>query len=280
MVRIGLIATALAFMALFLVLPLLTVFTEALSAGFGAYVSAIADPNVLAAIWLTLLIAAIAVPANLVFGLCASWCIARFQFPGRNLLITLIDLPFSISPVVAGLLEVLLFGLNGLLGPFLAAHNVQIIFAVPGMVLATMFVTFPFVAREVIPLAQEQGNDEEEAAVTLGAGFFQIFWRVSLPKIRWGLFYGVLLCNARAMGEFGAVSVVSGKVFGSTDTLPLAVESLYESYEVQAAFAAASLLAFLALVTLALKAALEWWQRDEIHAARSRFKPTPQKAAQ
>ena len=280
MVRIGLIATALAFMALFLVLPLLTVFTEALSAGFGAYVSAIADPNVLAAIWLTLLIAAIAVPANLIFGLCASWCIARFQFPGRNLLITLIDLPFSISPVVAGLLEVLLFGLNGLLGPFLAAHNVQIIFAVPGMVLATMFVTFPFVAREVIPLAQEQGNDEEEAAVTLGAGFFQIFWRVSLPKIRWGLFYGVLLCNARAMGEFGAVSVVSGKVFGSTDTLPLAVESLYESYEVQAAFAAASLLAFLALVTLALKAALEWWQRDEIHTARSRFKPTPQKAAQ
>ena len=274
------IATALAFMALFLVLPLLTVFTEALSAGFGAYVSAIADPNVLAAIWLTLLIAAIAVPANLVFGLCASWCIARFQFPGRNLLITLIDLPFSISPVVAGLLEVLLFGLNGLLGPFLAAHNVQIIFAVPGMVLATMFVTFPFVAREVIPLAQEQGNDEEEAAVTLGAGFFQIFWRVSLPKIRWGLFYGLLLCNARAMGEFGAVSVVSGKVFGSTDTLPLAVESLYESYEVQAAFAAASLLAFLALVTLALKAALEWWQRDETHAARSRFKPTPQKAAQ
>jgi sulfate/thiosulfate transport system permease protein len=280
MVRIGLIATALAFITLFLVLPLLTVFTEALSAGFGAYVSAIADPNVLSAIWLTLLIAAIAVPANLIFGLFASWCIARFQFPGRNLLITLIDLPFSISPVVAGLLEVLLFGLNGLLGPFLAAHNMQIIFAVPGMVLATMFVTFPFVAREVIPLAQEQGNDEEEAAVTLGAGFFQIFWRVSLPKIRWGLFYGVLLCNARAMGEFGAVSVVSGKVFGATDTLPLAVESLYESYEIQAAFAAASLLAFLALVTLALKAALEWWHRAEIRAAGTRFTSTLQKAAQ
>jgi sulfate/thiosulfate transport system permease protein len=280
MVRIGLIATALVFMALFLGLPLLIVFTEALSAGVGAYVSAIAHPNVLAAIWLTLLIAAIAVPANLVFGLCASWCIARFRFPGRNLLITLIDLPFSISPVIAGLLEVLLFGLNGLLGPFLAARNVQIIFAAPGMVLATIFVTFPFVAREVIPLAQEQGNDEEEAAVTLGAGFFQIFWRVSLPKIRWGLFYGVLLCNARAMGEFGAVSVVSGKVFGLTDTLPLAVQSLYESYEIQAAFAAASLLAFLALVTLALKAALEWWQRDEIYAASTRLSSTSRKAAQ
>jgi sulfate transport system permease protein len=280
MVRIGLIATALVFMALFLGLPLLIVFTEALSAGVGAYVSAIAHPNVLAAIWLTLLIAAIAVPANLVFGLCASWCIARFRFPGRNLLITLIDLPFSISPVIAGLLEVLLFGLNGLLGSFLAAHNVQIIFAAPGMVLATIFVTFPFVAREVIPLAQEQGNDEEEAAVTLGAGFFQIFWRVSLPKIRWGLFYGVLLCNARAMGEFGAVSVVSGKVLGLTDTLPLAVQSLYESYEVQAAFAAASLLAFLALVTLALKAALEWWQRDEIYAATTRLSSPSRKAAQ
>ena len=279
MVRIGLISVALTFMALFLVLPLLTVFTEALSAGFGAYIAAITDPNVLAAIWLTLLIAAIAVPANLVFGICASWCIARFRFPGRSLLVTLIDLPFSISPVIAGLLEVLLFGLNGLLGPFLAAHNVQIIFAIPGMVLATIFVTFPFVAREVIPLAQEQGNDEEEAAVTLGANGMQIFWRVSLPKIRWGLFYGVLLCNARAMGEFGAVSVVSGKIFGSTDTLPLAVESLYESYEIQAAFAAASLLALLALATLILKAALEWWQRDEIHAASTRQRPTPQKAA-
>ncbi|HTJ89484.1 MAG TPA: sulfate ABC transporter permease subunit CysW [Acidocella sp.] len=279
MVRNGLIATALVFMALFLVLPLLIVFTEALSAGVDAYVSAIANPNVLAAIWLTLLIAAIAVPANLVFGLCASWCIARFRFPGRNLLITLIDLPFSISPVIAGMLQVLLFGLNGLFGPFLAAHNVQIIFAAPGMVLATIFVTFPFVAREVIPLAQEQGNDEEEAAVTLGAGFFQIFWRVSLPKIRWGLFYGVLLCNARAMGEFGAVSVVSGKVFGSTDTLPLAVQSLYESYEIQAAFAAASLLAFLALVTLTLKAALEWWQRDEIYAASTRLSSSSRKAA-
>ncbi|HVE21290.1 MAG TPA: sulfate ABC transporter permease subunit CysW [Acidocella sp.] len=279
MVRILLITTALLVMVLFLVLPLLTVFIQALSAGFGAYVAAIVDPNVTAAIGLTLLIAAIAVPANLVFGIVASWCIARFRFPGRSVLLTLIDLPFSISPVVAGLLEVLLFGLNGLLGPFLAAHGVQIIFALPGMVLATIFVTFPFVAREVIPLAQEQGNDEEEAAVTLGASGLQIFWRVSLPKIRWGLFYGVLLCNARAMGEFGAVSVVSGKVFGSTDTLPLAVESLYESYEIQAAFAAASLLALLALATLVLKAALEWWHRDEIAASRPRTSARPQKAA-
>jgi sulfate/thiosulfate transport system permease protein len=263
-----LIAIALLFMTLFLVLPLLVVFSEALSAGIGTYFSSIADPNVASAIWLTIIIAAVAVPANLVFGICASWCIARFNFPGRNLLITLIDLPFSISPVIAGLLEVLLFGLNGLFGSWLNDHNIQIIFALPGMILATTFVTFPFVAREVIPLAQEQGNDEEEAAVTLGANGFQIFFRVSLPKLRWGLFYGVLLCNARAMGEFGAVTVVSGKVFGSTDTLSLAVESLYESYEIQAAFAAASLLAMLALVTLVLKAALEWWHRDEIHAVR------------
>jgi sulfate transport system permease protein len=267
-VRNLLIGTALAFMALFLLLPLVIVFAQALSAGFGAYLTAITDPNVGDAIWLTLIIAVIVVPANLVFGVCASWCIARFKFAGRDLLITLIDLPFSISPVIAGLLEVLLFGLNGLFGAWLSAHNIQIIFALPGMVLATLFVTFPFVAREVIPLAQEQGNDEEEAAVTLGASGLQIFWRVSLPKIRWGLFYGVLLCNARAMGEFGAVSVVSGKVFGETDTLSLAVESLYESYEIQAAFACASLLAMLALVTLVLKAALEWWHRDEIHAVR------------
>ena len=263
-----LIAIALLFMTLFLVLPLLVVFSEALSAGIGTYFSAIADPNVASAIWLTLIIAAVAVPANLIFGICASWCIARFNFVGRNQLITLIDLPFSISPVIAGLLEVLLFGLNGLFGSWLNDHNIQIIFALPGMILATTFVTFPFVAREVIPLAQEQGNDEEEAAVTLGANGFQIFFRVSLPKLRWGLFYGVLLCNARAMGEFGAVTVVSGKIFGSTDTLSLAVESLYESYEIQAAFAVASLLAMLALVTLVLKVALEWWHRDEIHAVR------------
>ncbi len=266
--RFLLIVTALAFMAVFLLLPLISVFAEALSAGLGAYASAIVDPNVQSAIWLTLIIAAITVPANLIFGVCASWCIARFKFWGRDLLITLIDLPFSISPVVAGLLEVLLFGLNGLLGSWLSDHNIQIIFALPGMVLATIFVTFPFVAREVIPLAQEQGNDEEEAAVTLGASGFQIFWRISLPKLRWGLFYGVLLCNARAMGEFGAVSVVSGKVFGETDTLSLAVESLYGSYEIQAAFAVASLLAMLALVTLVLKAVLEWLNRDELNAVK------------
>jgi len=264
--RISLITAALTFLTLFLLLPLISVFAEALSSGVGAYFTAIADPNVQSAIWMTLTIAAIAVPANLIFGVCASWCIARFDFVGRNLLITLIDLPFSISPVIAGLLEVLLFGLNGLLGGWLSAHNIQIIFALPGMVLATIFVTFPFVAREVIPLAQEQGNEEEEAAVTLGASGWQIFWRVSLPKLRWGLFYGVLLCNARAMGEFGAVSVVSGKVFGETDTLSLAVESLYGSYEIQAAFAVASLLAMLALVTLVLKALLEFLHRDELAA--------------
>jgi sulfate transport system permease protein len=267
-VKILLITTALLFMTLFLVFPLAVVFTQAFAAGLGSYFSAVVDPNVRSAIWMTLTIAAVAVPANLIFGVIASWCIARFSFPGRNLLITLIDLPFSISPVIAGLLEVLLFGANGLLGNWLSEHNFQIIFALPGMVIATIFVTFPFVARELIPLAQEQGNDEEEAAVTLGASGLQIFFRVSLPKLRWGLFYGVLLCNARAMGEFGAVSVVSGKIFGSTDTLSLAVESLYESYDTQAAFAAASLLAMLALVTLVLKAALEWWHRDEIHAVR------------
>lgn len=268
--RILLITAALAFMALFLLLPLIAVFAQALAAGLGAYVSAIADPNVRSAIAMTMTIAAIAVPANLLFGVCASWCVGRFKFPGRNFLVTLIDLPFSISPVIAGLLEVLLFGLNGLLGGWLSAHNIQIIFALPGMVLATIFVTFPFVAREVIPLVQEQGNEEEEAAVTLGASGWQIFWRVSLPKIRWALLYGVLLCNARAMGEFGAVSVVSGQVFGQTDTLPLAVQSLYESYEIQAAFAAASLLALLALVTLILKAVLEWWHRDELQGAKRR----------
>jgi sulfate transport system permease protein len=267
-VRNTLIGIAIAFMTLFLMLPLVIVFAQALSAGFAAYFSSIADPNVQSAIWLTLIIAAVAVPANLVFGVLASWCIARFDFFGRDLLITLIDLPFSISPVIAGLLEVLVFGLNGLLGGWLSDHNIQIIFALPGMILATIFVTFPFVAREVIPLAQEQGNDEEEAAVTLGANGLQIFFRVSLPKLRWSLFYGVLLCNARAMGEFGAVSVVSGKVFGETDTMSLAVESLYGSYEIQAAFAVASLLAMLALVTLVLKALLEWWHRDEIQATR------------
>lgn len=266
--RVLLIIVAMMFMALFLLLPLVAVGVQALADGMGAYLSAITDSNITSAIWMTLVIAAITVPCNLVFGICASWCIGRFKFPGRNLLLTLIDLPFSISPVIAGLLEVLLFGLNGLLGGWLQAHNIQIIFALPGMVLATIFVTLPFVAREVIPLVQEQGNEEEEAAVTLGATGWQIFWRVCLPKIRWALLYGVLLCNARAMGEFGAVSVVSGRVFGQTDTLPLAVEALYQSYEIQAAFAVASLLALLALVTLVIKVTLEWWHRDELHAAR------------
>jgi sulfate transport system permease protein len=264
--RLCLIGTALAFMALFLLLPLIIVFSQALSAGIGEYLTSLADPGVASAIWMTLIIAAVAVPANVVFGVIASWCIARFEFVGRDLLTTLIDLPFSISPVVAGLLQVLLFGTTGLFGPWLLNHNIQIIFALPGMIIATTFVTFPFVARELIPLAQEQGNDEEEAAVTLGASGLQIFWRVSLPKLRWGLLYGILLCNARAMGEFGAVSVVSGKIYGLTDTLSLAVESLYDSYEIQAAFAVASLLAMLALVTLVLKAILEWAHRDELHA--------------
>jgi sulfate transport system permease protein len=264
--RVSLITVALLFMALFLLLPLIIVFAQALSAGIANYASALADPGVTSAILMTLTIAAVAVPANVLFGIIASWCIARFQFTGREFLITLIDLPFSISPVVAGLLQVLLFGTTGLFGPWLYNHNIQIIFALPGMIIATTFVTFPFVARELIPLAQEQGNDEEEAAVTLGASGFQIFWRVSLPKLRWGLLYGILLCNARAMGEFGAVSVVSGKIYGLTDTLSLAVESLYDSYEIQAAFAVASLLAMLALVTLVLKAALEWAHRDELHA--------------
>ncbi len=271
--RIVLIGSALCFLALFVALPLIVVFSQALALGWAHYSQAILNPNVGSAIELTLLIAVIAVPANLLFGVIASWCIARFDFAGRNLLVTLIDLPFSISPVVAGLLEVLLFGLNGLFGGWLSAHNIQIIFALPGMVLATMFVTFPFVAREVIPLAQAQGNDEEEAAATLGASGLQIFWRVSLPKIRWGLLYGVLLCNARAMGEFGAVSVVSGKIFGQTDTMSLAIASLYESYEIQAAFAVASLLTLLAIVTLALKAMLEWRHRDELHVTRRKRAP-------
>jgi sulfate transport system permease protein len=248
--RYALITAALLFMALFLVCPLVIVFSQALSSGFFTYVTSLDDPNVASAVGMTLTIAAIAVPANVVFGILASWCIARFDFWGRNLLITL------------------LFGSNGLFGGWLEANNFQIIFALPGMVIATIFVTFPFVARELIPLAQEQGNDEEEAAVTLGASGLQIFLRVSLPKLRWGLLYGVLLCNARAMGEFGAVSVVSGKIYGSTDTLSLAVESLYESYDMQAAFAVASLLAMLALVTLVLKAALEFRHRDELHATR------------
>jgi len=256
--RFALIALAIGFLALFLLLPLVAVFAEALAKGFGAYAAAIAEPDALAAIRLTLLVAAIAVPLNIVFGIAAAWAIAKFDFPGKAVLTSFIDLPFSVSPVVAGLIYVLLFGAQGWFGPWLRAHDVQIIFAVPGIVLATVFVTFPFVARELIPLMSEQGRDDEEAALSLGASGFQTFRRVTLPNIRWGLLYGVLLCNARAMGEFGAVSVVSGHLRGQTNTMPLHVEILYNEYNFVAAFAVASLLALLALVTLILKSIVEW----------------------
>jgi sulfate transport system permease protein len=266
-VRAVLIATALAFLGLFLLLPLLAVFVEALRQGLGAYLSGITEPDALAAIRLTLLVAAIAVPLNLIFGIAAAWAIAKFEFTGKSLLTTLIDLPFSVSPVIAGLIYVLLFGAQGLLGPWLAAHDIKIIFAVPGIVLATMFVTFPFVARELIPLMQEQGAEEEEAARMLGAGGLQIFLRVTLPNVKWGLLYGVLLCNARAMGEFGAVSVVSGHIRGLTNTMPLHVEILYNEYNFVAAFAVASLLTLLALLTLVLKVALEWRSKRAARAS-------------
>jgi sulfate transport system permease protein len=259
---------ALAFLVLFLFLPLLAVFVEALRQGIGAYLVALVEPDALAAIKLTLLVAAIAVPSNLVFGVAASWCITKFDFRGKHLLLTLIDLPFSVSPVISGMIYVLLFGLHGWIGPWLKAHDIQIIFALPGIVLATVFVTFPFVARELIPLMQEQGREDEEAALVLGAGGWQMFWRVTLPNIRWGLLYGVLLCNARAMGEFGAVSVVSGHIRGETNTMPLHVEILYNEYNFVAAFAVASLLALLALVTLAAKSVLEWRYAAEIAATR------------
>lgn len=251
-------AVALAFLAVFVLLPLVTVFVEALSKGVAAYGDALTEPDALSAIRLTLIVAAISVPLNIVFGIVAAWAIAKFDFPGKSVLITFIDLPFSVSPVVAGLVYVLLFGMQGWLGPWLREHDIQIIFAVPGIVLATVFVTFPFVARELIPLMQEQGRDDEEAALSLGASGFQTFLRVTLPNIRWGLLYGVLLCNARAMGEFGAVSVVSGHLRGLTNTMPLHVEILYNEYNFVAAFAVASLLAALALVTLVLKSILEW----------------------
>ncbi len=267
--RIALIAASLLYMLVFLVLPVVTVFTEALGKGAGAYVEAINDPAARSAIRLTLLTAAIAVPFNMAFGIAASWAIAKFEFRGKSVLITLIDLPFSVSPVISGLIYVLLFGAQGILGPWLAAHDIQIVFAVPGIVLATVFVTFPFVARELIPLMQEQGAEEEEAARSLGAGGWQTFWRVTLPNIRWGLLYGVLLCNARAMGEFGAVSVVSGKIRGLTNTMPLHVEILYNEYNIVAAFAVASLLASLALVTLVAKGLLEWAYGHELGGARA-----------
>ena len=269
-VRWLLIAVALAFLGLFLVLPLLTVFAQALAKGWGAYFTAFAEPDAQAAIRLTLLVAAIAVPFNLVFGVAASWAIAKFEFRGKNLLVTLIDLPFSVSPVVSGLIYVLVFGSRGLFGPFLVEHDIQIIFAVPGIVLATIFVTFPFVASQLIPLMQEQGTAEEEAALTLGASGWHAFRTVTLPNIRWGLLYSVLLCNARAMGEFGAVSVVSGHIRGLTNTLPLHVEILYNEYNFVAAFAVASLLAGLALVTLAVKSVLEWRYADDLAAGARR----------
>ena len=255
---LGLIAIALAFLFVFLLLPLVVVFAEALSTGIPPLFEALAEPDALSAIKLTLLVAVIAVPLNIAFGIAASWTIAKFDFPGRSVLVTFIDLPFSVSPVVAGLVYVLLYGVHGLLGPLLREYDIQVIFAVPGIVLATVFVTFPFVARELIPLMQEQGRDDEEAALSLGASGFQTFRMVTLPNIRWGLLYGVLLCNARAMGEFGAVSVVSGHLRGMTNTMPLHVEILYNEYNFVAAFAVASLLAMLALVTLVVKTGLEW----------------------
>jgi sulfate transport system permease protein len=253
-----LVSVALAFLGLFLVLPLATVFIQALSKGIGVYVDAITDPTALAAIELTLLVAAISVPANAIFGIAAAWAIAKFEFPGKSLLITAIDLPFAVSPVVSGLIFVLLFGAQGLFGPWLIAHDIKIIFAVPGILLATTFITFPFVARELIPLMQEQGTEEEEAATSLGASGWQMFRRVTLPNVRLGLLYGVVLLNARAMGEFGAVSVVSGHIRGLTNTMPLHVEILYNEYQGAAAFAVASLLALLAIATLAAKSAIEW----------------------
>ncbi|HEV6964433.1 sulfate ABC transporter permease subunit CysW [Roseateles sp.] len=257
-VRWLLLALGLTFFGLFLLLPLVAVFTEALRKGWDLYFASLADPETVSAIKLTLLAAAIAVPLNLVFGVSAAWAIAKHDFRGKQILITFIDLPFSVSPVVAGLMYVLLFGAQGWLGPWLQEHDVRIVFAVPGIVLATVFVTFPFVARELIPLMQAQGRDEEEAATVLGAGGWQTFRRVTLPNIKWGLLYGVILCNARAMGEFGAVSVVSGHVRGLTNTLPLQVEILYNEYQFAAAFAVASVLALLALVTLVLKQIVEW----------------------
>ena len=264
-VRRLLIAITLGFLGLFLLVPLAAVCTEALRHGVLAYLAAVRDPDAVSAIRLTLLTAAVAVPLNVLFGIAAAWAIAKFDFIGKQILITLIDLPFSVSPVVSGLIYVLLFGLQGWCGPWLAAHHVKIIFAVPGIVLATLFVTFPFVARELIPLMQAQGTEEEEAARVLGAGGWQTLWRVTLPNVKWGLLYGVILCNARAMGEFGAVSVVSGHIRGRTTTIPLHVEILYNEYHATAAFAVASLLALLALVTLAAKQYVEWSASRSAH---------------
>ena len=266
-----LIGTALVFLTVFLFLPLAFVFVTGLKKGLAVYLAAIVEPDALAAIRLTLLTAAIAVPLNLVFGVAAAWAIAKFSFPGKSVLITLIDLPFAVSPVIAGLIYVLIFGLQGWFGAWLGDHDMKIIFAVPGIVLATVFVTFPFVARELIPLMQAQGTEQEEAATVLGARGWQTFWRITLPNVKWGLLYGVILCNARAMGEFGAVSVVSGHIRGLTNTLPLHVEILYNEYQFAAAFACASLLALLALVTLALKFGVEYRARETRHTVQEIF---------
>lgn len=270
-VRRTLIAVALAFMTIFLIVPLTFVLVQALGKGLSVYIAALIDPAAVAAVELTLVAALIAVPLNLVFGVAAAWAIAKFRFPGKSTLITLIDLPFSVSPVVAGLIYVLVFGLQGWFGGWLREHDLKVIFALPGIVLATIFVTFPFVARALIPLMQAQGNDAEEAAAVLGANGWQTLWRVTLPSVKWGLLYGVILCNARAMGEFGAVSVVSGHIRGMTNTLPLHVEILYNEYQFAAAFAVASLLAMLALATLGIKLVVErhltdeYWARNDLH---------------
>jgi len=262
-VRVFLVAVALGFLALFLVLPIALVITQAMKNGFLFYLKALSDPDALAAIRLTLVVAAVSVPLNLLFGVTASWAITKFDFRGKQFLITLIDLPFSVSPVIAGMIFVLLFGAQGFMGPWLVAHGFKVIFATPGIILATLFVTFPFIARELIPLMQAQGNEEEYAAITLGAGGWQTFFRVTLPNIKWGLLYGVILCNARAMGEFGAVSVVSGHIRGLTNTIPLHVEILYNEYNFTAAFAVSSILMFLAVLTLIVKQWVEWHARKD-----------------
>ncbi|MGC5325241.1 sulfate ABC transporter permease subunit CysW [Brevibacillus sp. SYSU BS000544] len=259
-----LIGSALIFLGLFLIVPLIAVFSKALESGFDAYLLAIKEPEALAAIKLTLLVTAITVPLNVIFGVAAAWALAKFEFRGKNLLITLIDLPFAVSPVISGLIFVLLFGAQGLLGPWLDAHDIKIIFAVPGIILATLFVTFPFVVRELIPIMQATGTEEEEAALVLGASGWQTFFKITLPNIKWGLFYGVILCSARAMGEFGAVSVVSGHIRGLTNTIPLHVEILYNEYNFVAAFAVASLLAILALLTLFVKSVVEWMTEKQM----------------
>ena len=268
-VRVALMLVAFSFLTLFLFVPLVAVFVEAFKKGWEAYVAAITDPDAVSAIKLTLIAAFISVPLNLVFGVCAAWAVAKFEFRGKSILLTLIDLPFSVSPVISGLIYVLMFGAQGWFGPWLQEHDIKILFAVPGIVLATVFITFPFVARELIPLMQSQGNEEEEAALVLGASGWKTFMKVTLPNIKWGLLYGVILCNARAMGEFGAVSVVSGHIRGQTNTMPLHVEILYNEYQYSAAFAVASLLAMLALVTLAIKSFIEWrlHETDPVEAA-------------